>query len=82
MTECDRCNRPMCYGCPYQEEEKTPAQIFEANLKVSSDHAIDMLATKYDGGAIYELIDIYYRRKDMQEWAINEIRKILKTAKW
>lgn len=34
MDECDYCNRPWCYGCPYAEEETKPKIKLQAELSL------------------------------------------------
>lgn len=59
MDNCDNCNRPWCYGCPYAEEEKEePEMKLQAELPLLVDklHCIaDMIKAhahilRRDGG--------------------------------
>ena len=91
MSECDNCNRNICHGCPYQEPDKSRAEIFADNLEIGWDYAVDMLEYANVDCIIKELCEIYYKAYtyvenndidsgkcfEIRRWAINEISKRL-----
>lgn len=75
MNECDKCNRPYCYDCPYVEPEKTLAERFADNLEISCDYAVEMLEYEDVDCVIKEFLEIYWRKN--KAYALREIQKIL-----
>ena len=79
MDDCGNCNLPTCANCPYTDEHKTLAERFAENLKVSGDHAIEMLEYADVDCVVIELTEIYWRtdKDNIKKWAIKEIQKLL-----
>lgn len=67
MDVCDRCNRPICHGCPYQEPDKTPAERFAENLETGWDYAIETLSGTTTDCVILELIEVYWNAYKYQQ---------------